>query len=120
MRLILLIAALVSIGCAPGCSDKVCTSEATYGVGVELRDDVTQEPICFGVLSASNGVDAHPELLRLWEGECFWYGVTRPGTYSVTVTASGYAPKTVEGVVVTDDECGHAKGVRLTIDLHHE
>ena len=101
--------------------DRVCTAELRFGVVVRVTDSVTARPAASGstlVIREGTYVDsmsipaARPDLDEL----TFGGAGERAGTYTVTVTKSGYRPWTRTGVRVTKGEC-HVNQVQLEARL---
>jgi len=120
MRVVLaVIIALGALGCGdelPGDPKIVCTAIATAGLGVEVKNETTSEPVCDATVTARDG--AYSE--RLVAVPCRYVGAfERPGTYTVRVEKDGYAPKEVERVQVVMDNglCPHVEETSLTILL---
>jgi len=114
---------LLLAGCGP-LTSVACTADFRYGLNVTIVDSVTSNPPASALLVARSGAfvdsvgpaapqqwspNGPPVLLLSAAGE-------RPGTYDLTVRATGYRDWTRAGVKVTADEC-HVRGVEVTARL---
>jgi hypothetical protein len=108
MRSALLIVPAAAILGASGCgilNGLVCTTEFVYGLNVRVTDVETDEVISGATVTITEGEHVE-ELQELELDPGIYRGAgERAGTYQVTVTAEGYAPRTIENVVVEEDEC---------------
>ena len=120
-----LLTALFSVGCTRGGLDPNCTDERRPGIVLALEDATTgaRQPFANVVAIAQDGsfgdtariasmtTDPRtPPLIAL--------AFERPGTYEVTVSATGYAASTVSDVrVQEDDACRHVITRALIVRL---
>jgi hypothetical protein len=118
LHFVLLGGSLLGVGCsAVDPTDiTVCTQEARAGITVDVRDSVTNALVGSGSIvvvregafvetaTGTSGAGPYPLVFE------------RAGTYTVSVTQSGYQPWTKSGVQVTKDKC-HVNGVAVTARL---
>jgi hypothetical protein len=117
MRQLLLIALCVGAlanGCAgtPAELPQTCAEPGTIqGVGLAIQDGKTGAAYPFYniVAVATDGAFSDtlniPSIPTLLEQRVFWLASDRPGNYTVTVQARGYAPWLKRGVVVARVDC---------------
>jgi hypothetical protein len=96
---------------------QTCTSELIMGVGVTMEDSLTGGPVFADSIrvTAEDGTYVETRIVDASEQEPGRISIVedRPGTYRITVRASGYAPWTAEGVRVRmDDDC-HVRSVGI-------
>ncbi len=112
----LLLLSLAACGAAAP-DEVVCTMQAVAGLNIRAQDAVSQAPLCNAVVTADDGTGDPERLEKLGEPDCVYAGAwEREGTYAVTVTAPGYRPVTLEGLVVSAGEC-HVTPVQRTVNL---
>lgn len=95
-----------------------CTLEVVDGLHVTVLDNANGQPLVEGV--TVNAVDGtYQESLELIPGlENLFAGAgERTGTYTITVTKSGYQTYTSAPIVVTRNVC-HVITQSLTVSLH--
>ena len=92
----------------------ICTAEWVSGVTVNLTDAATGEPITGATLTLTEG--DYTETMEN-PGSGFYSGAgERPGTYTLTIGATGYESQTRTDLVVHDAPC-HVIPVELDIAL---
>jgi hypothetical protein len=94
----------------------VCTAIAMAGLGVDVKDETTSQPICDATVTATEGTYSE----RLVAVGCTFAGAfERTGTYTVRAEKAGFAPKEVGKVVVVMDNgvCPHVRETRLSVAL---
>jgi hypothetical protein len=97
-------------------SGVVCTAIAKAGLGVDVKDETTSQPICDATVTATEGTYSE----RLVAVGCTFAGAfERTGTYTVRAEKAGFAPKEVGKVVVVMDDgvCPHVRETRLSVAL---
>ena len=106
-------------------SSMACVGVGAAAISVEIRDSVTGLPAAYQArLILRNGAftdtltdfsEAKDSLIALNLAG----GMDRPGTYSVRVERSGYAPWTKDGVLVAEGkgDCASIHGVELAVRL---
>ena len=103
MRLAALAAAAALASASTACT-KMCTTEADAGIVVRLTDQATGAIITGADVEAVDG--SYLERLMDVGGNGQYAGAyERAGTYTVTISASGYTPMTLEPVVVSAGDC---------------
>lgn len=100
-----------------GCDDNlglVCTTEAVYGINLNVRDDVGA-PAAQGALGvAIEGTFA--DTMDVFSDVDMAGAIERAGTYDITVSKPGFSDWTRTNVVVTADEC-HVIPVQFDVTL---
>ncbi len=91
-----------------------CTDLYAYGVSVQLTNADTGQPIENATLTLQDG--DYTEVMQLIPTGDYVGAGERAGTYTLTVTAPGFQPQTINNIVVTADRC-HVRGVHLNIAL---
>ena len=92
----------------------ICTAVWTAGVTVDLTDAVTGTTIAGATLTLTD--DDYTETMED-HGEGYYSGAgERPGTYTLTIQATGYETQTHTDLVVQDAPC-HVIPVELNITL---
>ena len=110
-----LISLLLITGCDlnfPG-DGIICTREFVYGLTVNLTDE-NGDPISDATVVITGGV--LPETLTEFQDGNYSGAGERRGTYTLTVTAIGFEPVTIEDIVITGDVC-HVTPVSRDITL---
>jgi hypothetical protein len=96
---------VASMSChAEGCGDVGNIEEPT----IQVVDTVTGDPICNATIAVSGmlaQVTSDAGCPPLDPSACTYYPCWGGGTYSIEVSAVGYATKVVEGVTVSDTTC---------------
>lgn len=107
---------LMIAGCnlnLPGGGGTICTAVFIYGLTVNLTDP-NGDPVTGATVVISEGIFSET-LTPVQDG--FYTGAgERAGTYTLTVTATGFEPVTQNNIVVTADEC-HVTPVGRDITL---
>ena len=119
LHFVLLAGGLLGVGCsAVDPTDiTVCTQEARAGITVDVRDAVTNAQVGRGsIVVAREGAVADTATDTPLGNGPYSLVFERAGTYTVSVTQSGYQPWTQSGVVVTKGTC-HVNGVAVTARL---
>jgi len=116
------LAGLANCGILYGSGRESCSASVEPAVVVEIRDARTGVPLA----GSARGVvrdGAYVDSLRPHGGAGTPYVLMsraaakeRPGTYSVNVQAPGYQVWTLDGVVVSSDQC-HVRTRRLRAEL---
>lgn len=97
----------------------VCTAESEPAVIVDLRDVGTAAPVEGAAIQLTDEDGGYSEPMReIGEGE-YRGGFERPGTYSLTVTVTGYRSVTRNGIVAPARQCGPETQL-VTIELEPE
>ncbi len=91
-----------------------CTNLYAYGVNVTLTNAVTGAPIDNATLTLTEG--DYTETMQLVPTGDYVGAGERAGTYTLTASAPGFQPQTINNIVVTADRC-HVRGVHLNIAL---
>lgn len=112
--MILLTAWIPSGTCLGPPGGTMCTAMYAYGVSVTVINSQTGAPVDGVVLTLTDG--AYTETMQAFPSGGYVGAGERPGTYTLTVRADGFADKTMENIVVTADEC-HVIGVSRQIAL---
>ena len=91
------------------CSDdddnkKPCTNVYTVGIVVSVSDVTTANVLSNGITVTATDGDYVEELELLPQTNKFYGAYERAGSYTITVSGTGYQPKTTT-VTVTADEC---------------
>jgi hypothetical protein len=113
-----LVAALVLLA-APACStaNTSCTDIAVPGLTVYVVDATTGAPICDATVTATAGTYVETLQVTTTASGCSYAGAwERPDTYSVAITAPGYATFQKDGVVVPAGVC-HVSGQTLSFEM---
>lgn len=95
---------LILTGCSltlPG-DGIVCTEGFIFGLTVNLTDE-SGDPVTGATLIITDG--QYVETLTDLQDGFFRGAGERQGTYTLTVTAAGFEPVTIEDIIVTGDEC---------------
>ena len=118
MRSLLVGAALsiVGAGSLVGCLDtQACTTEFRYGVSATVRSARDGSPVVGATLVLVDG--SYRETMSAFGIPGSYAGAgERAGTYTLSVTAPGFASPATRTLVVAGGEC-HVNGVPVTIDL---
>ena len=100
-----------------------CTTEALAGIAIEIRDDITDEPLAENaIVVVTDGAYSETLMVTAYEGSgsSSAYLVAgayeRAGTYDVNVTLEGYTDWSRSDVEVMSGLC-HVETVRLTARL---
>lgn len=95
---------VLALATCDGASDPIaCTAQFVYGITVHVVDSTTGLPVTDGL--AGNLQDgSYAEAMMAFGSDLVGAG-ERAGTYTVTVTATGYSEWSTSEVVVTADEC---------------
>ena len=120
-----LIPILAFIGCLTyACSDdddaaQPCTTEVVPGIEVTLTDITTGGTLGEGfTVTATDG--EYIDELDYSQGNQYFYGVNeRAGTYTISVTGTGYQPYVSNAVTVTADRC-HVTTQKISIALERD
>jgi len=104
MRLVLVLALLLLCGCPLVLPpwNIICTTQFVYGLTVAVMDE-QDEPVAGAVLTLRDG--AYTEQMTEREPGLYIGAGERPGVYTLTVEALGFASSTVENIVITADLC---------------
>jgi hypothetical protein len=119
-KLILLLAIfplLLSSTCENNDDDIFCTTEAKAGLNVTVINSQTNVPIVEDVvIIAQDG--SYQETLEYFPGGEFVFSgaYERMGTYTITVTKTGFQTFTSQAITVTRDEC-HVIPQQITVNL---
>jgi hypothetical protein len=105
-------AASVTSGCLVG---GACTTELRYGVNVTVRNARTGVNIDNAVVTIVEGSYREPLTDPARSGVYVGAG-ERAGTYTLTVTATGFQPAAPRTLTVSAGEC-HVSPVSVTVDL---
>lgn len=120
-----LIPILAFIGCLTyACSDDddantPCTTEVVPGLEITVTDITTDAILGEGLtVTATDG--NYIEVLDYFDGTKNFYGADeRAGTYTITVTGTGYQPYVSNAVTVTADRC-HVVTQKISIALERD
>ncbi len=115
--LFMLIPLLLVSSCNDANDPRNCTQEFVDGLRITVLDHSNGQPLVGGVTVTT--VDGtYSENLQLIEGEqnLFAGAGERTGSYTVTVTKSGYQTFTSSPIIVTRDVC-HVMTQSLTVNL---
>ena len=86
-----------------------CPEEDVAGIEINVWDVQTGASVTCPTVSAHDGDYVESLSGESCDGQSWVSGVvSRPGTYTVEVSASGYAPRTLEDVNILASECGIA------------
>jgi len=108
------------VGCDPGCASNTTASFSTEPVDITLLDTVTGAPVCDAEITASApcaqcALGRQFEFFASGDASCGYQlsvaGASGPMT--VSITASGFEPKTVT-VNVAGQGCGNVGGYTTT------
>ena len=119
LRLVLLAGGVFAVGCSAADTAGViaCTKEARAGITVDVRDSVSNALVGRNALIiAREGAVADTSTDTPISDGPFSLVFERAGTYTVSVTKTGYQPWTKAGVQVTNGTC-HVNAVALTAKL---
>lgn len=115
-RRILSLGLVPLVGCTRDSSLAVtCTDIALPGLGVSVVDAGTRLPLDQTALVVARTA-AFADTARVSDQSVYWLLTERPGTYTVSVSAPGYALWQRNGVIVSSDRC-HVRTVELTAPL---
>jgi hypothetical protein len=123
MRHMSMFVACVVLGSLSACilGPGKCVGSALPGLSLSVLDSVTSAPPTVPVsliITSPSFSDTLPHPGDgSFDGSKFVTLYDRPGTYSLTVRASGYAPWTRSDVVVPADRCGGAITVAVVAKL---
>lgn len=109
---------LMASTCESNNDQIVCTQEFVYGLNVVVLDATSGQPLVEGIeVKATDGT--YQETLELIPGLEYSYAGAgeRAGSYTITVTKSGYQTYTSSPIVVTRNVC-HVNTQSLTVTLH--
>ena len=105
-------------GASQGCGNSACTLRADTVLSVEIRDAVTQEPICDATIRATKSPGGGSTTFFPTSGPmCGWAGGNAPGEYELEVTRAGYRTAVVPVTVPVEGEGVCARGVHQTVTL---
>ncbi len=117
--LVLIAGAVTVAACSGGVTDSVCTLEARPGISVDVRDSITNALVGRGssviVREGAAVVDSAYDT-GASDGP-YALAYERPGTYTVSVTKTGYQPWAKTGVQVVRNGC-HVNAVPVIARLH--
>ena len=116
-RLVPVAVTFTAAGCSAGgiLDGNVCTLEARASITVDVRDSASNAIVGRGsTIIARDGAVSDTADTRI-DGP-FALFFERAGTYTVSVTQTGYQPWSRTGVQVTKGSC-HVNGVALTARL---
>ena len=114
--------ALASLAAVAGCNiisdplgGTVCTANFAYGINVHVLDSLTSAPAAIGAkIVARSGTFADSTTGQFGgTGDMLVAAGEHAGTFSLTISKTGYKDWVKTGVVVTKDEC-HVIPVTLT------
>jgi hypothetical protein len=112
--------ALVALGCSAAnavTDGTVCTLEARAGITVDVRDSISNTLVGRGSrIIAREGAVADTSHETLFGDGPYGLVYERAGTYTLSVTQTGFQPWTMTGVQVTKGSC-HVNGVAVTARL---
>ena len=111
---ILPLLALPLAGCLLELPGQPCTDLYAYGVSVSATNAATGAALENATLTLTDG--AYTEALQAFPTGDYVGAGERPGTYTLTATAAGFQPQTIENIVVTADRC-HVHGVHVDVAL---
>ena len=97
--------------------DGDCTADFRFGLVVQVRDAVTNDPAGQGtIVTARDG--SYFEILELFplDDLTFRGAGERPGVYLIQATKEGYTPWSRTGVRVEDEGC-HVKATEVDVRL---
>ena len=104
-----------------GCEDNpqyACTDEWVYGLRVEVRDAVTGAPAAAGALIVARD-GSYADTLQIADSLLAFGAGERGGTYSLTITKTGYRTWQSSDIRVTRNEC-HVNPVIVQVELMKE
>jgi hypothetical protein len=118
LHFVLLSASVGATACGIGPFDTTsCTTEVRPGIMVDVRDSVTNALVGRGsIIVAREGAVADTATGTSLGTGPYGLALERPGTYTLSVTQTGYQPWSKPGVVVTKGVC-HVDGVAVTARL---
>jgi hypothetical protein len=96
-----------------------CPAIALAGLGVDVTNGATTQPLCDAAVMATDG--SYSE--RLQGGSCRYFGAyERPGTYALAVSRPGFASKEVSSVrvVMGGGQCPHVEQTHVSVALSPE
>ena len=117
---------LLALGaaCSGDTTSIVCTTEARAAISLTIQDSVTAARFPFSsvLVVASDGTYRDSSRVATIDATNASFGVglayERAGTYAIDVTASGYAPWRMSGIVVTKADNGcHVQGQSIVARL---
>lgn len=81
---------------------QACTLEFRYGMNLALSDP-DGDPVAGATVTLTDG-SYEEEMMELEDGQYVGAG-ERGGTYTMVIEAAGFQPRTIENIVVDEDEC---------------
>ena len=122
VRCMVLAASVLAAGCGFSVNRGVqggtpCTALYAYGVSATVTCAVNGDPINDATLTLTDG--GYSEVMQFVVTGDYVGAGERAGTYSLTAVAAGYISQTINGIVVTADEC-HVQGVHVAVQLQPE
>ena len=107
------------LGCGETLSGVACPAIAAAGLGVDVTNAATTQPLCDATVIAADG--SYSE--RLQGVSCRYFGAyERPGTYALAVSRPGFASKEVSSVrvVMGGGQCPHVEPAHVSVALTPE
>jgi hypothetical protein len=107
---------VAALGVLPGgCPvQEACTDLYAYGVSATVTNASTGASLSDATLTLTEG--SYTEVMQLVPTGDYVGAGERAGTYTLTATAPGFQPQTIDDIVVTADRC-HVHGVHLEVAL---
>lgn len=111
-----ILAGIATASCAG--DDAACAGVRDAGLVIAVVDDDTGDAICDASVRLTQGTYTE-DLAAEPPDPCRYIGARRPGSYSVAVTADGYAPTTVTTTVEARDDggCGSVETREIELRL---
>jgi hypothetical protein len=107
------------LGCGETLAGVACPAIAAAGLGVDVTNAATMQPLCDANVIATDGSSSE----RLQPASCHYFGAyERPGTYAIAVSRPGFASREVSSVrvVMGGGQCPHVEQTHVSVALTPE